>query len=104
MLRTAVTLASLAERASAFYECSIGFPKMFRVPLGGHDAERFAISYHEHRDRAGSVGKMQQRSVDLRLQVRELRKILQMRRFLLDLLPQVFNRGEIRGRVHGRCG
>ena len=83
---------------------AIGFPKMFRVPLGGHDAERFAISYHEHRDRAGSVGKMQQRSVDLRLQVRELRKILQMRRFLLDLLPQVFNRGEIRGRVPGRCG
>src|SRR2546422_1941156 len=55
-----------------------------------------SVSRHENRNLTGSWGKMQQRSVDLRLQVGELRKILQMRRFLLDLLPQVFDRVEIR--------
>ena len=69
---------------------------MFRAPLCRHGAERFTVSRHEHRNLTGSLGKMQQRSVDLRLQVGELRKILQMRRFLLDLLPQVFDRVEIR--------
>src|SRR5262245_9330431 len=44
---------------------------------------------------------MQQRSVDLRLLVSKLRKVLQMRRFLLNLLPQVFDWVEIR-RVGGQ--
>src|SRR5262245_22338249 len=70
----------------------IGFPKMFRAPLCRHGAKRFTVSRHENRDLTGSMGKMQQRSVDLRLQVGELWKVFQMRRFLLDLLPQVFDR------------
>jgi len=44
---------------------------------------------------------MPQRSIDLRLQVSELWKVLQMRRFPLDFLPQVFDRVEIR-RVGGQ--
>ena len=75
---------------------SIGFLKMFRAPLCRHGAKRFTVSRHEHRDLTGSMGKMQQRSVDLRLQVSKLWEILQMRRFFLDLLPQVFDRVEIR--------
>ena len=66
---------------------------MFRAPLCRHGAKRFTVSRHENRDLTGSMGKMQQRSVDLRLQVSELWKILQMRRFLLDLLPQVLDEG-----------
>src|SRR4029453_4203171 len=66
---------------------------MFRAPLCRHGAERFTVSRHENRDLTGSVGKMQQRAVDLRLQVGELRKILQMRGCLL---PQVVDRVEIR--------
>src|SRR5262245_62020268 len=75
---------------------SIGFPKMFRALLCRHGAERFTVSRHENRDLTGSMGKMQQRAVDLRLQVDELWKVLQMRGFLLDLLPQVFDRVELR--------
>jgi hypothetical protein len=74
---------------------------MFRAPLCRYGAERFTVSRHEHRDLMGGLGKMQQCSVDLRLQVGELRKILQMRGFLHDLLPQVFDRVEIR-RVGGQ--
>ena len=74
---------------------------MFRAPLCRHSAKRFTVSRHENRDLTGSMGKMQQRSVDLRLQVGELWKVFQMRRFLLDLLPQVFDRVEIR-RVGGQ--
>src|SRR5215467_15769524 len=74
---------------------SIDFPKMFRAPLCGLGTQLFTVSGHEHRDLVGRMGKMQQCSVDFHLQVGELRKILQMRRFLLDLLPQVFDRIEI---------
>ena len=74
---------------------------MFRAPLCRHGAKRFTVSRHKNRDLTGSRGKMQQCSVDLRLQVGELWKVLQMRRFLLDLLPQVFDRVEIR-RVGGQ--
>jgi hypothetical protein len=55
---------------------AIGFPKMFRAILCRHDAERFTVSRHENRDLTGNLDKMQQRSVDLCLQVGELRKIL----------------------------
>src|SRR5262245_22022142 len=75
---------------------AIGFPKMFRALLCRHGAERFTVSRHENRELSGSMGKMQQRAVDLRLQVDELWKVLQMRGFLLDLLPQVFDRVELR--------
>jgi hypothetical protein len=91
-----VRQAVLAAPWPTALEAAIDFPKMFRAPLCCHGAERFTVSRHENRDLTGSVGTMQQRSVDLRLQVSELRKVLQMRRFLLDLLPQVFERGEIR--------
>ena len=58
---------------------------MFRALLCRLGAERFTVSRHENRDLTGSRGKMPQRAVDLRLQVGELRKILQMRGFLLGL-------------------
>src|SRR5262252_5375119 len=74
---------------------------MFRAPLCRYGAKRFTVSRHEHRDLTGSMGKMPQRSVDLRLQVGELWKVFQMRCFLLDLFPQVFDRVEIR-RVGGQ--
>jgi hypothetical protein len=74
---------------------------MFRAPLCCHGAERFTVSRHENRDLTGGLGTMPQRSVALRLQVGELRKILQMRRCLLDLLPQMFDRVKIR-RVGGQ--
>ena len=71
---------------------------MFRAPLCCYGTKGFTVSRHENRDLTRGLGKMQQGTINFRLQVRELGEVLEMRRFLFHLLPQVFDRVEI-GRV-----
>ena len=49
---------------------------MFRAPLCRHGAERFTVSRHENRNFTGSLSKMNQGTVDFRLQARELGEVL----------------------------
>lgn len=69
---------------------------MFRGPLCCLGSQRFTVARHQHRDFMRRLLKMQQGSVNLLLQHGKLWEVLQMRRFLFDLLPQVLDWIEVR--------
>jgi hypothetical protein len=55
---------------------TIDFPKMFRAPLCCYGTECCTVSRHENRNFTGGLRKMNQGTVDFRLQARELGEVL----------------------------
>jgi hypothetical protein len=55
---------------------AIDFPEMFRAPLCCYGTECCTVSRHENRNFTGGLRKMNQGTVDFRLQARELGEVL----------------------------
>lgn len=75
---------------------TIDLQKKFRVPLRSQRTQRITVARHQGHDLVWRLGKVQQRFIRRGLQEGKFREVLQMRRHLLDFLPQIFNGIEIR--------